>query len=112
MGNLTLLIARMQNNADTVEKDVLHAEELLLIVRKHSLIQCIFVIINIYIEYIDMLFLFAQDADNEKKNKTLIHQKENADLLGQAEGLLKDLFLDMDKAKKMKHPQAMEIENE
>lgn len=56
--------------------------------------------------------LFAQDADNEKNNKKLQHQKETADLLGQAEGLLKDLFLDMDKAKKMKHPQAGEIENE
>ncbi|XP_067228760.1 envoplakin [Chanodichthys erythropterus] len=83
VSNLALLIARMQNNADTVEKDVLRAEELLLI-----------------------------DADNEKNNKKLQHQKETADLLGQAEGLLKDLFLDMDKAKKMKHPQAGEIEND
>lgn len=83
ISDLALLIARMQKNADTVEKDVLRAEELLLI-----------------------------DADNEKKNKTLQHQKENADLLGRAEGLLKDLFLDMDKAKKMKHPQATEIEND
>lgn len=83
VGNLALLIARMQKNADTVEKDVLRAEELLLI-----------------------------DADNEKHNKTLQHQKETADLLGSSEGLLKDLFLDMDKAKKMKHPQAGEIEND
>lgn len=81
--NLALLIARMQKNADTVEKDVLRAEELLLI-----------------------------DADNEKSNRKLQHQKETADLLGQAEGLLKDLFLDMDQAKKMKHPQAGEIEND
>ncbi|KAL0190844.1 hypothetical protein M9458_013542, partial [Cirrhinus mrigala] len=51
------------------------------------------------------------DADHEKNNRKLQHQKENADLLGRAEGLLKDLFLDMDKAKKMKHPQAGEIEN-
>ncbi|KAK2889068.1 hypothetical protein Q8A67_014443 [Cirrhinus molitorella] len=83
VSNLALLIARMQKNADTVEKDVLRAEELLLI-----------------------------DADNEKNNRKLQHQKETADLLGQAEGLLKDLFLDMDKAKKMKHPQAGEIEND
>ncbi|XP_073707638.1 envoplakin a [Garra rufa] len=83
VSNLALLIARMQKNADTVEKDVLRAEELLLI-----------------------------DADNEKNNRKLQHQKENADLLGRAEGLLKDLFLDMDKAKKMKHPQAGEIEND
>ncbi|XP_016377128.1 envoplakin a [Sinocyclocheilus rhinocerous] len=83
VSNLALLIARMQKNADTVEKDILRAEELLLI-----------------------------DADNEKNNRKLQHQKETADLLGQAEGLLKDLFLDMDKAKKMKHPQAGEIEND
>ncbi|KAK7144567.1 hypothetical protein R3I94_010857 [Phoxinus phoxinus] len=82
-GSLALLIARMQKNADTVEKDVLRAEELLLI-----------------------------DAGNEKNNKRLQYQKETADLLGRAEGLLKDLFLDMDKAKKMKHPQAGEIEND
>lgn len=36
VGNLALLIARMQKNADTVEKDVLRAEELLLIVRNTS----------------------------------------------------------------------------
>ncbi|XP_043097600.1 envoplakin a [Puntigrus tetrazona] len=83
VSSLALLIARMQKNADTVEKDVLRAEELLLI-----------------------------DADNEKNNRKLQHQKETADLLGRAEGLLKDLFLDMDKAKKMKHPQAGEIEND
>uniref|UniRef100_A0A671L881 Uncharacterized protein n=1 Tax=Sinocyclocheilus anshuiensis TaxID=1608454 RepID=A0A671L881_9TELE len=83
VSNLALLIARMQKNADTVEKDILRAEELLLI-----------------------------DADNDKNNRRLQHQKETADLLGQAEGLLKDLFLDMDKAKKMKHPQAGEIEND
>ncbi|XP_016101240.1 envoplakin a isoform X1 [Sinocyclocheilus grahami] len=83
VSNLALLIARMQKNADTVEKDILRAEELLLI-----------------------------DADNEKNNRKFQHQKETADLLGQAEGLLKDLFLDIDKAKKMKHPQAGEIEND
>ncbi|XP_056315758.1 envoplakin a [Danio aesculapii] len=83
VSSLALLIARMQKNADTVEKDVLRAEELLLI-----------------------------DADNEKNNKILQHQKETADLLGRAEGLLKDLFLDMDKAKKLQHPQAGEIEND
>ncbi|XP_051996354.1 envoplakin a [Xyrauchen texanus] len=83
VSSLALLIARMQKNADNVEKDVLHAEQLLVI-----------------------------DADNEKKNQKIVNQKETADLLGQAEGLLKDLFLDMDKAKKLKHPQAGEIEND
>ncbi|XP_036426038.1 envoplakin a [Colossoma macropomum] len=81
--DLALLIARMQKNADTVEKDVLKAEELLVI-----------------------------DAENEKKKQPLKHQKETADNLSEAEGLLKDLFLDLDKAKKMKHPQAGEIEND
>lgn len=32
VNDLTLLIARMQKNADTVEKDVLRAEDLLVIV--------------------------------------------------------------------------------
>lgn len=42
----------------------------------------------------------------------MIHQKENADNLTQAEGLLKDLFMDVDKAKKLAHPQANEIARE
>ncbi|KAL2087222.1 hypothetical protein ACEWY4_018281 [Coilia grayii] len=73
----------MQKNADQVEKDVLRAEELMVL-------------------------------DNDKKNKELPfkHQDEVADCLGEAEGLLKDLFLDVDKAKKMGHPQAGEIEND
>ncbi|XP_007252199.3 envoplakin a [Astyanax mexicanus] len=81
--DLALLIARMQKHADTVEKDVLRAEELLVI-----------------------------DAENEKKKQPLQHQKEAASCLSEAEGLLKDLFLDLDKARKMSHPQAGEIEND
>ncbi|TMS22790.1 Envoplakin [Larimichthys crocea] len=82
-GNLALLIAQMQKNADQVEKDILHSEELL-----------------------------AVDAENEKKDQPLLHEKEISDKLGNAEGLLKDLFLDVDKAKKLKHPQAREIESD
>ncbi|KAB5584462.1 hypothetical protein PHYPO_G00107800 [Pangasianodon hypophthalmus] len=83
VNDLTLLIARMQKNADTVEKDVLRAEDLLVI-----------------------------DAENDKNNVPFKHQKETSDCLSEAEGLLKDLFLDLDKAKKMKHPQTGEIEKD
>ncbi|XP_056136215.1 envoplakin a [Lampris incognitus] len=81
--NLALLIARMQKNADQLEKDVLRAEELL-----------------------------ALEAENEKKELPLQHQEEISDKLGESEGLLKDLFLDVDKAKKLKHPQAKDIESD
>uniref|UniRef100_A0A674D338 Envoplakin a n=1 Tax=Salmo trutta TaxID=8032 RepID=A0A674D338_SALTR len=81
--DLALVIARMQKNSDQVEKDVLQAEELL-----------------------------AVDAENEKKNRPLQHQKVVANNLSEAEGLLNDLFLDVDKAKKYKHPQGSEIESD
>ncbi|KAM4585466.1 envoplakin a [Odontesthes bonariensis] len=79
--NLAQLIADMQRNADLVEKDILRAEELL-----------------------------AVDAENDKKELPFKHQDEISKKLGEAEGLLQDLFLDVDKAKKLKHPQASEIE--
>ncbi|XP_071360626.1 envoplakin a [Trachinotus anak] len=82
-GSLALLIAQMQKNADQVEKDILRAEELL-----------------------------AVDAENDKKELPFEHQTVVSDKLGEAEGLLKDLFLDVDKAKKLKHPQAREIESD
>ncbi|XP_067115838.1 envoplakin a [Osmerus mordax] len=81
--NLALLVARMQKNADQVEKDVLKAEELL-----------------------------AIDAENEKKELDFQHQKEVSIKLGEAEALLQSLFLDVDKAKKYKHPQGSEIESD
>ncbi|XP_026158606.1 envoplakin a [Mastacembelus armatus] len=81
--NLALLIAQMQKNADQVEKDVLRAEELLTVER-----------------------------ENEKKELPFQHQNEISEKLGEAEGLLKDLFLDVDKAKKLKHPQVGEIESD
>ncbi|XP_049425847.1 envoplakin a [Epinephelus fuscoguttatus] len=81
--SLALLIAQMQKNADTVEKDILRSEELL-----------------------------AVDAENDKKDLPFQHQAEISDKLGEAEGLLKDLFLDVDKAKKYQHHQAREIESD
>uniref|UniRef100_A0A8C9XJK5 Envoplakin a n=1 Tax=Sander lucioperca TaxID=283035 RepID=A0A8C9XJK5_SANLU len=77
--NLALLIAQMQKNADTVEKDILRSEELLAVVRTNTQTQ---------------------------------HQTEISDKLGEAEELLKDLFLDVDKAKKSNYPQAREIESD
>uniref|UniRef100_A0A4W5REK8 Envoplakin a n=1 Tax=Hucho hucho TaxID=62062 RepID=A0A4W5REK8_9TELE len=81
--DLALVIARMQKNSDQVEKDVLRAEELL-----------------------------AVDSENEKKTRPFQHQKVVASNLSEAEGLLNDLFLDVDKAKKYKHPQGSEIESD
>ncbi|XP_054635826.1 envoplakin a [Dunckerocampus dactyliophorus] len=81
--NLALLIAQMQKNADLVEKDILRSEDLL-----------------------------AVDAENDKKDIPFQHQTEICDKLGEAEALLEDLFLAVDKAKKLKHPQAREIESD
>lgn len=55
---------------------------------------------------------FYQDAENEKRDLPFQHQSQISTKLSQAENLLKDLFLDVDKAKKLKHPQAKEIERE
>nr|XP_057905968.1 envoplakin-like [Doryrhamphus excisus] len=81
--DLASLIARMQKNADRVEKNILQAEDLLTV-----------------------------DKQRDGRNQALIHQKENADNLAEAEGLLKDLFMDVDKAKRLQHPQASEIERD
>lgn len=80
---LAELIQRMQKNADLVERDILRAEALL-----------------------------TQDTEREAKNQTLLHQNECGDKLAEAEGLLKELFMDVDKAKKMQHPQSNEIERD
>lgn len=53
-----------------------------------------------------------QDTERDVKKQPWMHQKENADNLAQAEVLLKDLFMDVDKAKKLQHPQARDIEKE
>ncbi|XP_068177424.1 envoplakin a [Antennarius striatus] len=80
---LIQLIAQMQQNADQVEKDILLSEDLL-----------------------------AVDAENDKKDLPVQHQDEISTKLGEAEGLLKTLFMDVDKAKKLRHPEAREIEND
>lgn len=54
----------------------------------------------------------VQDADRKGNGIPVIHQKVNADSLVDAEKLLKDLFMDVDKSKKLQHPQASEIERE
>lgn len=59
-----------------------------------------------------MIVCFHQDAENEKKDLPLQYQTEISGKLGEAEGLLQNLFLDVGKAKKLKHPQAREIESE
>uniref|UniRef100_A0A8B9DF10 Envoplakin n=1 Tax=Anser cygnoides TaxID=8845 RepID=A0A8B9DF10_ANSCY len=81
--DLAVLIARMQTNADQVEKDILETQARL-----------------------------TQDVSNQQKNKAFEFQAENARNLKEAETLLKDLFLDVDRAKRLKHPQANEIEKD
>uniref|UniRef100_A0A8C5GYT5 SH3 domain-containing protein n=1 Tax=Gouania willdenowi TaxID=441366 RepID=A0A8C5GYT5_GOUWI len=73
----------MQQNADKVEKDILRAEDLL-----------------------------AVDAENDKKEQPFEHQSKVSEHLTEAEGLVKNLFLDIDKLKKLKHPQAKDIETD
>lgn len=59
-----------------------------------------------------LYLLFRQDTKRDDNNLPLMHQKVNADNLVEAEVLLKDLFMDVDKSKKLLHPQATEIERE
>lgn len=59
-----------------------------------------------------LYLLFRQDTERDDKNLPLMHQKVNADSLVEAEVLLKELFMEVDKAKKLQHPQAPEIERE
>ncbi|XP_030064084.1 envoplakin [Microcaecilia unicolor] len=77
---LALLISRMQKNADQVERNILETQKKL-----------------------------VQDADNYRLKENFQFQEENAKNLKASELLLKDLFLDVDKAKQMKHPQCEEI---
>lgn len=53
-----------------------------------------------------------QDRLNNEQSQALQHQQETGRNLKEAEVLLKDLFLDVDKARRLKHPQAEEIEKE
>ncbi|XP_026523281.1 envoplakin [Notechis scutatus] len=81
--DLAVLISRMQKNADQVEKDILETQTKL-----------------------------KKDAVNRQQNKPLEFQQINGKNLKDAETLLKDLFLDVDKVKHLKHPQAFEIEKD
>ncbi|XP_048345833.1 envoplakin [Sphaerodactylus townsendi] len=81
--DLAVLISRMQRNADQVEKDVLETQNKL-----------------------------KQDISNHQQNQPFEFQQENAKNLKEAEILLKDLFLDVDKVKRLRHPQAFEIEKD
>ncbi|XP_072501843.1 envoplakin isoform X2 [Notamacropus eugenii] len=80
---LAQLITRMQANADQVERDILETQRRLKL-----------------------------DRTNSEQNHALQYQEEIGRDLKEAEMLLKDLFLDMDKAKRLKHPQAAEIEKD
>ncbi|MFT7797741.1 envoplakin-like [Arapaima gigas] len=81
--DLSMLITRMQKHADLVEKDILDAEEKITL-----------------------------DSKNKEKNLSFQHQKKTRALLADAEDLLAGLFRDLEKAKKLKHPQASEIERD
>ncbi|XP_006869625.1 PREDICTED: envoplakin [Chrysochloris asiatica] len=80
---LALLISRMQANADQVERDILETQKRL-----------------------------QQDRQNSDCSQPLQYQQETGRNLKEAEMLLKDLFLDVDKARRFKHPQAEEIEKD
>ncbi|XP_026260637.2 envoplakin [Urocitellus parryii] len=80
---LAMLISRMQANADQVERDILETQKKL-----------------------------QQDRLRSEQNQALQHQQETGCNLKEAEVLLKDLFLDVDKAWRLKHPQAEEMEQD
>ncbi|XP_023067534.1 envoplakin isoform X2 [Piliocolobus tephrosceles] len=73
----------MQANADQVERDILETQKRL-----------------------------QQDRLRSEQSQALQHQQETGRSLKEAEVLLKDLFLDVDKARRLKHPQAEEIEKD
>lgn len=80
---LALLISRMQANADQVERDILETQKKL-----------------------------QQDRQHSEQSQALQHRQAVGRSLKEAEVLLKDLFLDVDKARRLKHPQAEEIEKD
>lgn len=53
-----------------------------------------------------------QDRQHSEQGQALQHQGEVGCSLKEAEELLKSLFLDVDKARRLKHLQAEEIEKE
>ncbi|XP_059938693.1 envoplakin [Mesoplodon densirostris] len=80
---LALLISRMQAKADQVERDILETQKKL-----------------------------QQDRQLSEQGQALQHRGEVGRSLKEAEELLKDLFLDVDKARRLKHLQAKEIEKD
>uniref|UniRef100_A0A672QIU1 Envoplakin-like n=1 Tax=Sinocyclocheilus grahami TaxID=75366 RepID=A0A672QIU1_SINGR len=81
VNDMLAVTTRLQQNADQVEKNVLLADKLL-----------------------------QEDLENKRAGSPLKQQGPAAENLSQAEILLKDLFMDASKAKKLQHPQASEIE--
>uniref|UniRef100_A0A3Q4GEQ8 Envoplakin-like n=1 Tax=Neolamprologus brichardi TaxID=32507 RepID=A0A3Q4GEQ8_NEOBR len=63
-------------------------------------------------DQVEKNILQAEKLLRKGNNEQLLHKKENADNLAQAEKLLKDLFMDVGGAKKLQHPQAKEIEKD
>ncbi|XP_061031343.1 envoplakin [Eubalaena glacialis] len=80
---LALLISRVQAKADQVERDILETQKKL-----------------------------QQDRQHSEQGQALQHREEAGRSLKEAEELLKDLFLDVDKARRLKHLQAEEIEKD
>ncbi|KAM9045684.1 envoplakin [Megaptera novaeangliae] len=80
---LALLISRIQAKADQVERDILETQKKL-----------------------------QQDRQHSEQGQALQHREEAGRSLKEAEELLKDLFLDVDKARRLKHLQAKEIEKD
>ncbi|XP_004374195.1 envoplakin isoform X2 [Trichechus manatus latirostris] len=80
---LALLISRLQAAADRVERCILETQKRL-----------------------------QQDQQKSERSQPLQHKQETGRNLKEAEMLLKGLFLDMDKARRLKHPQAEEIEKD
>ncbi|XP_061416708.1 envoplakin [Lethenteron reissneri] len=73
---LAILISRLQKNADQVEKDIIDTEDKL-----------------------------AIDIKNLENGREFQYRAKNAENLSRAEGSLKDLFLDSEQVKQLKHPQ-------
>ncbi|MBV95014.1 Envoplakin, partial [Eschrichtius robustus] len=80
---LALLISRIQAKADQVERDILETQKKL-----------------------------QQDRQHSEQGQALQHREDAGRSLKEAEELLKDLFLDVDKARRLKHLQAEEIEKD
>uniref|UniRef100_A0A8C0DP91 Envoplakin n=1 Tax=Balaenoptera musculus TaxID=9771 RepID=A0A8C0DP91_BALMU len=80
---LALLISRIQAKADQVERDILETQKKL-----------------------------QQDRQHREQGQALQHREEAGRSLKEAEELLKGLFLDVDKARRLKHLQAEEIEKD